>query len=77
MGPRYFWTGVENLAPTGIPSPDRPAQSKSLYRQRYPGPRKSHRTHVNSVCDQNAFCLSVRAGCMCELQRVTRKGRFA
>ena len=32
------WTGAENLAPTGIRSPDRPAHSKSLYRLTYPGP---------------------------------------
>jgi hypothetical protein len=31
------WTGAENLATTGIRSPDRPARSQSLYRQRYPG----------------------------------------
>jgi hypothetical protein len=31
------WTGVENLAPTGIRSPDRPARSESLYRLSYPG----------------------------------------
>jgi hypothetical protein len=30
------WTGTENLAPTGIRSPDRPARSQSLYRLRYP-----------------------------------------
>ena len=30
------WTGAENLAPTGIRSPDRPARSQSLYRLRYP-----------------------------------------
>jgi hypothetical protein len=30
------WTGVENLSPTGIRSPDRPARSQSLYRLRYP-----------------------------------------
>ena len=29
------WTGVENLAPTGIRSPDRPARSQSLYRLSY------------------------------------------
>ena len=29
--PGLVWTGVENLAPTGIRSPDRPAGSKSLY----------------------------------------------
>ena len=28
----------ENLAPTGIRSPDRPARSESLYRLSYPGP---------------------------------------
>ena len=28
------WTGVENLIPTGIRSPDRPARSQSLYWQR-------------------------------------------
>ena len=32
------WRGAENLAPTGIRSPDRSARSKSLYRLRYPGP---------------------------------------
>jgi hypothetical protein len=30
------WTGTENLAPTGIRSPDRPAHSQSLYQLRYP-----------------------------------------
>jgi len=30
-----FWTVVENLASTGIRSPDRPACSESLYRLRY------------------------------------------
>jgi len=30
LGP--VWTGAENLAPTGIRSPDRPARSESLYR---------------------------------------------
>jgi hypothetical protein len=36
VGPRAVWTGAENLAPTGIRSPDRPARSQSLYRLRYP-----------------------------------------
>jgi hypothetical protein len=31
--------GAENLAPTGIRSPDRPDGSESLYRQSYPRPR--------------------------------------
>jgi len=33
--PGPVWTGAENLAPTGIRSPDRPARSQSLYRLRY------------------------------------------
>jgi hypothetical protein len=33
-----FWTGVENLAPTGIRYPERSARSESLYRLSYPGP---------------------------------------
>ena len=37
--PGPVWTGVENLAPTGIRSPDHPAHSESLYRLRFPGPR--------------------------------------
>jgi len=36
--PRPVWTGAENLASTGIRSPDRPARSQSLYRLNYPGP---------------------------------------
>jgi len=31
------WTDAENLAPTGIRSPDRPARNESLYRLSYPG----------------------------------------
>ena len=30
------WNGAENLVPTGIRSPDRPARSESLYRLSYP-----------------------------------------
>jgi hypothetical protein len=30
------WTSAENLVPTGIRSPDRPAHNQSLYRLRYP-----------------------------------------
>ena len=35
---RVVWTRAKNLVPTGIRSPDRPARSESLYRQRYPDP---------------------------------------
>ena len=34
--PGPVWTGSENLAYTGIRSPDCPARSQSLYRLRYP-----------------------------------------
>jgi len=33
-----FWAGPENLALTGVHSPDRPAHRESLYRLNYPGP---------------------------------------
>jgi len=36
IGP--VWTDVENIASTGIRSPDRTARSESLYRLSYPGP---------------------------------------
>ena len=36
--PGLGWIVAENLAPTGIRSPDLPARSESLYRLRYPGP---------------------------------------
>ena len=35
--PETVWTGAEILPPTGFRSPDRPAQSESQYRLRYPG----------------------------------------
>jgi hypothetical protein len=35
--PGPVWTGVENLASTGIRFPDRPARNESLYRLSYPG----------------------------------------
>jgi len=35
--PGRVWTVAENLALTGIRSPDRPARSESLYRLRFPG----------------------------------------
>ena len=34
--PGPVWTEAENLAPTGIRSPNRPARSQSLYRLSYP-----------------------------------------
>jgi hypothetical protein len=34
--PGPVWTATDNLAHTGIRSPDRPVLSESLYRLRYP-----------------------------------------
>jgi hypothetical protein len=34
--PGPVWTGAENLAPTGIRSPEHPTHSQSLYRLSYP-----------------------------------------
>ena len=36
--PGPVWIGAENLALTGIRSPNLPARSESLYRMSYPGP---------------------------------------
>jgi len=47
------WTGAENLAPTGIRSPDRPARSQSLYRLSYPA-------HLHSV-RRNEFTFAIAA----------------
>ena len=46
--PGRVWIGAENLAPTGIRSPDRPGRSQSLYRLSYP----AHKCQLNIVkCD--------------------------
>jgi hypothetical protein len=49
QAPGPVWVGAENLATTGIRSPDLPARSESLYRLNYPGPRINQVTEVNSV----------------------------
>jgi len=36
LAPGPVWTGAENLTPTGIRSPDRPARSQLLYWLSYP-----------------------------------------
>ena len=56
--PGPVWTGAENLAPTGIRSPDRPAHSQSLYRLRHPA-------HVVMVKVPNLF-LDREAGIVFE-----------
>ena len=48
--PGQAWTGAENLAPTGIRSPDRPARSESLYRLSYTGPSVALKTQIIIRC---------------------------
>jgi len=42
------WTGAENLAPTGIRSPDRPAHRQSLYQLHYPAHNKNIQRKLNA-----------------------------
>jgi hypothetical protein len=46
--PESIWTGAENLAPTGIRSPIRPARSQSLYLLSYPA-------HLHTTVPQDNF----------------------
>ena len=48
--PGPVWTGAENLAPTRIQSPDRPAHSQSLYRLSY-----SAHLQVGSLCNKTSL----------------------
>jgi hypothetical protein len=61
------WTGAENLSPTGIRSPDRPARNETLYRLNYPGPHKREYRCVfpteqvfQFVCETDFKCLRFR-----------------
>jgi len=47
--PGPVWTGAENLALTGIRSPDHPARSQSLYRLRYPVPHWPRWPSINCL----------------------------
>ena len=49
--PGSVWTGAENLAPTGIRSPDRPTRSQSLYRLRYPAHKHNKSFFKNIYCN--------------------------
>jgi hypothetical protein len=50
--PGPVWTVAENLAPTGILTPDHPARSESLYRLSYAGSR-NYCTKYNTVSNEN------------------------
>jgi len=67
--PGPVWTGAENLAPTGIRSPDRPNRSQSLY-------RLSYRVHVETcrsviICEIIVrFLVIVQDNKRCMVQRI-------
>ena len=50
--PGPAWTGAENLAHTGIRSPDRPARSQSLY-------RLSYRAQICKIVTKMKICAYV------------------
>jgi len=54
--PGQVWTGAENLAPTGIRSPDRPARSQSLYWLSYPAHIIWIYVHINIETDTLHNC---------------------
>ena len=54
-GPGPVWTGAENLASTGIRSPDRPARSQAPYSLRYP----AHKPRYNLFI---IYCRTVNRG---------------
>jgi len=59
----WVWTGAENLAPTGIRSPDPPARRQSLYQLSYPSQTKYYRTLRSQKSDHfSLFTITVGAG---------------
>jgi len=61
--PGPVWTDAENLASTGIRSPDRPARSESLYRLSYPGHNRRTIDNVNIgyiICTYSSGCIKYR-----------------
>jgi hypothetical protein len=55
--PGPVWTSAENLAATGIRSPDRPARTQSTHRLRYPDPRQfSMKPNITNIKLANHRC---------------------
>jgi hypothetical protein len=50
---RPVWTGAENLAPTGIRSPDRPARSQLLYWLCYPAHTLPQGAEISTMKEQD------------------------
>ena len=48
-GPQGRCGQAENLVPTGIPSPDRPDRSQSLYRLSYPAHKRKQEGHLKNI----------------------------
>jgi hypothetical protein len=68
--PGPVWTGVENLAPTGIRYPDRPACFQSLYRLSYPahlGHERPWKINQTRVSFHMTFCESIHLSVWCIL----------
>ena len=53
--PGPIWTCAENLAHTGIRSPDPPTRNQSLYRLSYPGPHSNNYLHLIMFVGQQIF----------------------
>jgi hypothetical protein len=64
VGLRLVWTGAENLAPTGIRSPDRQARRQSLYRLSYPAHIISHYTLKKDVFMSLLICFNEETSVM-------------
>jgi len=58
--PGLVWTGAENLASTGIRSPDRPARSSVAIPTELPGPRRNVDILIYLVGDTWRYGVCVR-----------------
>jgi hypothetical protein len=59
VGPGLVWTGTENLSPTGVRSPNRPARIESIDRLRYPSPPHLHSDIRETAISGNPFPLEM------------------
>ena len=58
--PGPVWIGAENLAPTGIWSPDLPARNESLYQLRYPQLQQTCEFLCKELSDARAFKVKIK-----------------
>jgi hypothetical protein len=74
VGLRAGLDRVENLASTGVLSPDRPARSESLYSLRYPGPHNLFVMHIINetnllivyIIHTSKLLARIEAYCLCK-----------